>query len=310
MTEPVEAALRLWGLEGAVVSFVAGRENQVYRVSSDRGDFALRLRRPGYRSDAELASELDWLAAMAAASLRVPRPDPSLTGALLECVGETRADILRWLPGAPLGRTREPLTIADPEETFERLGSEIARLHNACDVWAPPPGFTRCAWDLDGLVGDNPVWGRFWENPSLDDTARSLFEAFRDAAARDLSARSETLDYGLIHADLVRENILIGGDDIVLIDFDDGGWGFRLFDIATVLLKTVDDTGREAQQQALMRGYQRLRSLDPSLLDLFIALRAATYVGWIVPRMSEAGAEARNRRFIEAAAAICGKYLS
>ena len=177
------------------------------------------------------------------------------------------------------------------------------------NAWTPPAGFARCAWDREGLLGDAPVWGRFWENPTLDPPTRRLFKTFRDAAARDLAARADAFDYGLIHADFVRENILIDGGDIVLIDFDDGGWGFRLFDIATVLLKTVDDAGREAQKMALTRGYRNLRPLDLSALDLFVALRAATYVGWIVPRMAEEGAKARNRRFIETAIKACETYL-
>ena len=77
MTLPVDASLAAWGLEGASCTFVAGRENQVYRVSTNAGDFALRIKRPGYRDEAELLSELHWLEAMERAGLHVPRPLPS-----------------------------------------------------------------------------------------------------------------------------------------------------------------------------------------------------------------------------------------
>lgn len=86
-----------------------------------------------------------------------------------------------------------------------------------------------------------------------------------------------------------------------------GGFGYRLFDLATTLLKNLAEPNYEDLKAALLAGYEEERTLDLELLDLFIALRASTYVGWIVPRMSENGAEARNRRFIETACRLCAR---
>ena len=79
MKDVCAAALKLWGLEGADCAFVAGRENQVFRVDHSGETFALRIKRPGYRTKAELQSELDWMAAMDAAGLAVPRERSSAT---------------------------------------------------------------------------------------------------------------------------------------------------------------------------------------------------------------------------------------
>lgn len=304
----VAAALAPWGLQAAAVTFVAGRENRVFRVRADGGDFALRLKRPGYRSDEELLSELQWMEAMGRAGLHVPRPVPSGHGRLLEVVDDQRVDLLSWLPGRPLGASREPLDLVDAEAVFRRLGHETARLHHASDGWQRPAGFTRCAWDIDGLLGDAPVWGRFWENPALDAPTRRLLESFRAAAAQALLPRAGGLDYGLIHADLVRENVLLDGAHIAMLDFDDAGFGFRLFDLATTLLKNLAEPNYEDLKAALLAGYAQVRPLDLELLDLFIALRAVTYVGWIVPRIGEDGSEARNHRFIDAARQLCTPF--
>jgi Ser/Thr protein kinase RdoA (MazF antagonist) len=309
VTAEARAALALWGFEDADIRFVAGRENRVWRVRAPHGDFALRLKRPGYRSDAELQSELDWMAAMAAAGLTVPGPVASRRGRLLETVGDQRADLLTWLQGAPLGATGQPLDRPDARALFGQLGADLARLHTACDAWTPPPGFRRCRWDSEGLVGDTPLWGRFWENPTLSPADRNLFMAFREAAARALRSDGDTPDQGLIHADPVRENVLVQGEGLALIDFDDGGWGYRLFDIATALLKNREDPDYPALQTALIAGYRALRPLDTRRLDLFLALRAVTYVGWIVPRMGEQGATERNRRFIVTARETCEQYI-
>ena len=309
MSDEIEQALALWGLETATVSFVAGRENRVYRVSAPDGQFALRLKRPGYRHDTELLAELQWLAAMHDAGLHVPLPRPALSGALLETIGAQRVDVISWLPGQPLGNSRAPLMLEDGPAVFRQLGSDMARLHEASDAWAKPDGFRRCAWDVDGLLGDAPLWGPFWQNPTLDETTRILFENFRDVARKDLARQAGDFDYGLIHADLVRENVLVDGSDLKLIDFDDGGWGFRLFDVATALFKNHREPAYPALRSALIEGYHARRPLDTSALDLFVALRAVSYVGWIVPRIGEDGSQPRNQRYIEDSRLLCSQYL-
>lgn len=307
MSDLVAKALALWGFDGAKADFVAGRENRVYRVRTPLGDFALRLKRPGYRRKEELLSELHWLDAMDHAGLSVPRPRRALSGALLEAVEGQQADMVGWLAGQPLGDSREPLALTDARGVFRTLGAEIARLHTACDAWQRPAGFVRGHWDAGGLLGEAPLWGRFWENPGLDAETRQLMERLRAEGQRVLQAQA--LDYGLIHADLVRENILVDGTTLRLLDFDDGGFGYRLFDLATVLLKTRAEPDVDGLKAALLAGYRSRRPLDDRLLDLFITLRAVTYVGWIVPRMNEDGASERNARFIAQARTLCRQYF-
>lgn len=308
MTDPIEPALALWGMTGADCRFVAGRENRVYKVMHKGTAYALRFKRPGYRELAELTSELAWMAEMARAGLSVPAPRLSLQGRLLEELDGHYVDLITWLGGRPLGKSRDPLALPDAPGTFYSLGGTMARLHAACDAWSPPFGFTRCQWDAEGLVGDTPLWGRFWENPTLDAATSAMLRDFRSQAACSLA--SLELDSGLIHADLVRENVMIEGNDLHLIDFDDGGYGFRLFDVATALLKNRAEPNYPALKQALLDGYLSVRPLDMAQLDLFLAMRAATYVGWIVPRMDEPGSPTRNTRFIKDAQELCGAWLA
>ena len=102
---------------------------------------------------------------------------------------------------------------------------------------------------------------------------------------------------------------MVDGDKLWLIDFDDAGFGFRLFDIATTLLKNLCEPDYDALQAALLEGYRSERALDTEHLDLFMALRAVTYVGWISSRMGEDGSEARNMRFKDTARELLTRYL-
>lgn len=310
MTDLARRAATAWGLGHARLRFVAGRENQVYRLTvASAGHYALRIKRPGYRSSAELESELQWMAALAQAGLLVPRPVPSLRGRLLEEVGGHQVDLLTWLPGQTLGAALQEDPAPDLDHLFHALGQQMARLHNASDAWAPPAGFTRVRWDAEGLLGEAPVWGRFWEHPALSDDDRRLFGHFRCAAQRELQRLQDRLDFGLIHADLVRENVLLHGERIGLLDFDDGGWGYRAFDLATTLLKFIGWPNYAVLRDALLRGYQDLRPLDLGTLDLFLALRATTYVSWVVPRLGEDGAQERSQRYVATAREICQRCL-
>lgn len=309
MIKTVKKALALWGWTGAKWDLVAARENSVCRIDVGDHFFALRLHRKGFRTDTELWSELIWMAHLREHGLPVPRPIPNLSGAVLEVIDGIQVDAMSWLPGPPVGQTGRPLDVPDRNGLFAKIGHEMARLHVISDAWEPPRGFQRWAWDKDGFLGEAPLWGRFWENPTLSRSDRALFRAVREKAADDLAKSTACQDFGLIHADLVRENILRDGEAIYMIDFDDGGYGYRLFDLATALFKNMQEPDFPALKSAMVQGYQNQRALDTSNLDLFVLLRALTYIGWIVPRLQEKEARSRNKRFINAARPLAEAYL-
>ena len=145
--------------------------------------------------------------------------------------------------------------------------------------------------------------------PRLTVTCASFLIRFRQHALARLSTEQESLDFGLIHADLVPENVMRAEDGtLYMIDFDDGGFGFRLFDIATALIKHRVEPDFTDLRAALIEGYQSQRTLDVGGLEFFMALRAVTYVGWIITRMGEDGARARNKRFLAQAKALISAF--
>lgn len=306
----VEQALVLWGLNGANYHLVAARENTVFQVTTDTSKFALRLHRQGYRTDQELWCELNWMEAASLGGISVPNPIRSKSGDVLHIVEGVQVDVLTWLSGATMDDTFKKLDLLDRSHLYYRIGQEMARLHEISDAWAKPEGFIRCIWDRNGLLGDAPLWDRFWDNPALTSNDRQLFLDMRAKANAELKQLEGNLDYGLIHADLVGANVMIDGDRLHLIDFDDGGFGYRLFDIATALLKNSDAVDYPKLCAALIDGYTSVRSINLEALDLFILLRAATYVGWNIKRMAEEGARFRNERFIGTTRRLAKQYLT
>jgi Ser/Thr protein kinase RdoA (MazF antagonist) len=308
MNAVVDQALALWGMNGANYTLIAARENAVYKISTDTVTYALRLHRQGYRTDAELRSELQWMHAVSEGGINVPTPIPSTTENLLHVIDGVQVDVLTWLSGSTMEEVLEGQS--NRSELFESLGKDMARMHVVSDGLHLPNGFTRCAWDRNGLLGEAPLWDRFWDNPQLSPKDRDVFLAMRQKAQLELAALEGSLDYGLIHADLVAANVMVDGRNIQMIDFDDGGFGFRLFDIATALLKHEGAPEYPSLRAGLIKGYTSARPIDLSALDLFMMLRAATYVGWNITRMNEDGAEGRNIRFINTAKRLATAYLS
>ncbi len=304
-------ALPLWNLTPTTkITLLAERENRVYRLDvPNEHPSVLRIHRQHYRTDAELTSELQWMAYLAAQGMVVPTPIPTSNGTLIETVEKHQVDRLSWLDGKPLGESGKSLDRDDRLLTFRNLGKCMARLHTLSDDWELPANFTRVHWNAEGLVGEQPLWGRFWENPRLSAGQRNTLETIRDQLRGLLAEQAATLDYGLIHADMVGENVLICDKQPYLLDFDDSGFGFRLFELATTLLKIRAEPDYAALETALLTGYRSTRPLDAQQLPVFIVLRALTYVGWIVPRLHEAGSTKRCGRMIATAVELAEEYL-
>jgi Ser/Thr protein kinase RdoA (MazF antagonist) len=281
---------RLWSAVGAP-RLIKDRENAVYEIALPGGErAALRLHRPGYQSQGAIRSELWWMAQLAEAGVPVPRPVPTRDGALVAEVDGRAASVVSWVEGAQIGDGATPLE-DDAQAVAARyraLGALIAAMHDATDALALPPHFERFSWNRVAYVGNDPLWGRFWENPALTSEEAELLRAAR-VEADDVLARHEAegADFGLIHADVLRENVLTHEGRLSLIDFDDSGFGFRAYDLATAEVQGLEDPMNAVASLALHEGYRAARRADaPRLGDvtLFVALRTFASCGWIVTR--------------------------
>lgn len=316
-------AIELWDVRHVGLSLIKMRENAVYRLDCDDGRrLVLRVHRPGYHSDAALHSESEWIAALADAGLRVPRFVLSKQGKPFERVSISAAcegrqvDVLEWIDGLQLGSVENGIAgdTSQIEKRYEILGEIAARMHNQSAMWQASPVFERHSWCEAGLVGDRPLWGRFWELEALTDAQRSLLQTLRTALLDDLSALSKDTDrFGVIHADLVPENLMIDGEQVHVIDFDDAGYGWHVFDIATSLYFLTQQHYFDAARKALITGYRRERPLtdeDLKLLPMFMAARATTYLGWVHERKHSETARELTPFLIELGCAAAKTYLA
>ncbi|CAG4904351.1 phosphotransferase enzyme family protein [Paraburkholderia saeva] len=316
-------ALEQWRLDPIAIEPLKIRENAVFRVDlRDGGRVVLRIHRAGYHGDDALHAEFHWMDALAASGIEVPRVVNSKQGRPFESVSSVgvpegrQIDVLEWVDGQQLGALESGLTGAseDIASRYRTLGGIAARMHNHTSQWSAPAGFVRHSWCEEGLAGAQPLWGRFWELEQLSAAQRAMFERARDAVWQDLSAFGKTREqFGLIHADLVPENVLVDGERLRVIDFDDAGFGWHLFDIATSLYFIRNDPGFDVALDAFVEGYRACRPLadaDLRRLPLFMAARSTTYLGWVHNRKETETAKELTPLLIDYACSAVDEYLT
>ncbi len=290
-----KASLKHWDLETARLDIIKHRENSVFKVTDRDGRHAvLRLHRPGYHSDASLQSELVWMTALREKGIPTPAVIPTKSGELfvhVEKGSETRqCDLLEWIEGRlfnDLGRVEKGMRV-EMCDRYHRLGALAARVHTQGEDWQRPPGFVRLAWDEEGLLGENSLWGRFWEHPLLTKQQKHEILKARMVLQGLLKQIGKTkANYGLMHADFLPENIILQDGELTLIDFDDCGDGWYMFEMATSLFPQINQPFFDELVDAYVAGYRSEREFsdaDLEILPAFLMIRGFTYLGWLMTR--------------------------
>jgi len=288
-----QQALEAWGLGSSRRELFSVSENIVFRVDTGDGKvLRLCLHRSWYHSLQELISERVWTRALRDYGISTPVPVPALDGSDYVLVrdslnGEARyAGMDQWVDGETMhhiiART-EDFTVY-----FRRLGKVAARIHNQASHWERPAGFRRHSLDAEGLMGLSPWWGPFWAAPHLSSNERVRFEHLRERVHNRLLRLDKGPNtYSMIHADLAPGNLIINGEHLHIIDFDDAGFGWHMYELATGLYPYQDHPRFSEMVNAVFDGYREVRQLDAesaALLNLFLLVRALAIVGWRAAR--------------------------
>ena len=193
-------------------------------------------------------------------------------------------------------------------DQFAQLGTLMAQMHSQGVDWRPPPGFTRQRLDADGLVGDAPFWGRFWEADELTPAQATALREARVVALERLGRYGEPPDrFSVIHADLHLGNLLVDpSGTLSVIDFDDAGFGWHQYDMAVALLHVSDAPDAAAARSAFFEAYRATRSITDDELawvPFFETVRLMALIGWKDQRPEVAWPAGRFNDLVEEALA-------
>ena len=137
-------------------------------------------------------------------------------------------------------------------------------------------------------MGMTPHWGEFWEHRSLSAAERHLLLDVRQRMHDMLSRLSrDPSGYSVIHADMHPGNIVVDGDRLTVIDFDDAGFGWHQYDIATALTHWQTKPNAAEIERAFLAGYRANRPVPDEALSLvpqFRLIRWMATIGWFHQR--------------------------
>jgi len=283
----VESLLDGWGVSaGSRVELLTVSENATFRVidSGAERDIVVRVHRPGYHTREEIASELAWITALRADGIvTTPEPIPHEDGqpiASFDDGGERRdAVAFGFVPG------HEPRAGNALADGFRTLGAISARLHRHARAWRRPAGFVRKVWNIDTIVGAHPHWGPWQDAIALRPADHGvLTRAVNTLTTRLHDYGTDSERFGLIHADLRLANLLVSGQDLTVIDFDDCGFGWYGFDFAAAISFIEEEPFVPGLLAAWIDGYGRVSTLsddDRAMIPTLVMLRRIQLTAWL-----------------------------
>ena len=299
-------------------------ENATFLVTDPDGRRSvLRVHRLGYHSGQAIESELAWMDALRAdAGIRTPRVLPAADGRRVVLAGGRHCVRMEFLPGSePAGADGGPEALAH----FAELGAITARMHAHARGWQRPAWFTRFRWDDDEAFGAGPDgapgrWGRWQDGVGVGPAEAEVLARLERTLRERLAAFGTGPErFGLIHADTRLANLLVHDGTTAVIDFDDSGFGWHLYDLGTSVSFFEDDPAVPALVAAWLEGYQRAASLLPgrpllAAADIaeawtFILFRRLLLTAWIGSHPAAADAASLGASYTTGTCDLAERYL-
>ncbi|MGA0564423.1 phosphotransferase enzyme family protein [Ancylobacter sp. VNQ12] len=312
----LRAALPRWGLsEATELKLLTISENATFRAHDPESgrDVVFRVHRPGYHTRAEIASELAWLEALGRDGVVATlTPIPQTDSALIADLDE--GGVIRHAVAFELVTGREPAEGEDLPRWFRELGAINARLHAHAKAWERPEGFVRKRWDYDAMLGEVLLWGDWRDGLGLDGDGRAVLEKVAVLLKDKVDAYGTDEDrFGLVHADMRVANLLVDGDRLSVIDFDDCGFSWYLYDFAAAISFTEHEPYIPALQKAWIEGYRTVAPLSDeecAILPVFIMLRRMLLTAWIASHAETPTAQALGEAYTQGTVALGLAFLA
>jgi Ser/Thr protein kinase RdoA (MazF antagonist) len=249
-------------------------------------DLVLRLHRVGYSSAAEIRSELAWINALRAqAIVDTPPPVSGRNGNFVQCLESPSGRPSRHAVAFERVSGKEPDQSDDMVRWFAVLGELTARMHLHVRTWTPPAGFRRKVWDFDAMVGPQGFWGP-WRAGLADNAAGiALLERVLAIVERRVARYGRGPErFGLVHADLRLANLLVDGPHLRVIDFDDSGFSWFIYDFAAAVSFIEHEPIMPDLLRAWLVGYRKAAPLsaeEEAEIPTFVMLRRVLLTAWL-----------------------------
>ena len=236
-------------------------ENVIFKITfKEAFPVVLRIHRPGYHNIEELEGEILWMDEIHRdTDVELPVVYRGRDGRFLQKMTtfsgeEVYVSVISFLEGSPLGELKDDELI----KGLESLGEITAKLHMQSINRDKSVVIKRFCWDINNLFGDNNdgIWGSWRDYKALTKEQYRILEKCTSVMKDKLNHYGRSNEkFGLIHADLHFYNVINNNGVNQIIDFDDSGYGFYMYDMGCALVTYSRNLTK--LEGAWVRGYEK-----------------------------------------------------
>ena len=187
-------------------------------------------------------------------------------------------------------------------------------MHRHAREWSRPAWFTRFHWDYAAAFGRAARWGRWQDGIGVGPSERQILARLDDALQARLAAfGTGQARYGLVHADTRLANLLVHDGSVSVIDFDDSGFSWYLYDLGTSVSFFEHAPEVPALVDSWLEGYRkagRLSAEDQAEIWTFIMFRRLLLVAWIGSHQAVDIAAELGAGYTQGSCDLAESYLS
>jgi len=298
----------------ARIELLTTSENATF-VSQDREgerEIIIRVHRPDYHQRREIESELAWIEELRASG-SIHTPAPLQTGDGSPVVSLSAGGREFFAVGFEKIQGREPDVGQDLPHWFEQLGALTATLHRHSREWQRPEWFVRKCWNLDTMLAPDGYWGDWRRIPGLTEADEAAIAAALEPIRQQITDYGQDSSrYGLVHADLRLSNLLVEGDQLAVIDFDDSGFCWYAYDFAAAISFHELDPIIPQLRTAWIRGYRsqaEFTAEDEAMLDTFVMIRRIMLTAWLASHAESLAARELMDGYAAGTARLAREYM-
>lgn len=246
-------------------TYLGGVPNITFKVTTTRGEFAVRIANNGYTSVEHLKIEVDLLQYLAKNGFQQsPRLVIGSDGKFIQHWRGFRVIVTKFIPGIPGDRIEISTALCDD------VGCSVAKLMRYLskykkDIPTSESFFARTERMLDIFpISAEKIGWQIDVGRIISEWHLALMK-FEDA--------SETINFSVLHSDVWPPNLICASDKILgIVDFDDWCYGPSIIELCGPLVE-FPMTGNHINQDlgvALFRGYFAEGGLISSLEEQLI----------------------------------------
>lgn len=310
-------AIRDYRISFCDITLLRRSENTTFQLTDLNGKkYILRINRSDYHTFCELNGELCWMKMLEAETeLILPHVYLNIHGSAISacpdgCDYGQFYSVFSYIDGT----STDVHTLSEQTDLLYEIGKTAAIMHSQV-IHSPEAGqLCRFHWDIPDLIGPQSRWGNWEIHPLLTENQKHTFHAYLSKIIPMIESYGKTnTHFGIIHGDLHPGNFIKTKKGLAIIDFDDCGYGYFLYEIGCSLMQYNDNL--KVLANAWISGYETIRTLSPDdkkMLIPFILFRRIIRIAWMASHADSdtAKASASMETYISITDKLCTDFLN